>query len=920
MRTILLFLAFSLALPALAGWQAVISPAGAIRIQAGEAAVGTLTPGLFEADWRYATMQPAGNSTVTEGVARGQIRAPGGGLVDVELRSTRVVDGLHLSYRLLPCADLKLNSLHVDLPISIGKVLGGSFTMDTITLPFPATFEKVGLHAALTTNLFLDFPDKSRLQFHFTTPTPVLVQDDRQWGGGFSLRIGPQYVTAPVWPAGKALELEITLTAPGGIAVGYDGPVTLAAGPEWIPLDAEQEIIAGSALDFTAITPWHAPAGKFGRITTDTTGHFAFTQHPTEPVRFYGVNLCFTGQYLAHAQADQLATRLQRLGYNAVRLHHYEGELVDRAAGNDVRLRPEQIDKLDYLVAALKQRGIYITTDLYVSRPVPASVIWDGAKGDVDMNEYKMAIPVNARAYQNYLSFARALLGHLNPYTGVTWAQDPALGWLSLSNEDNQGNYIGELSERVKPDWTQAWQRWRIVQQLPAAPLPTKLDDTTTGQQLSRFLADTEMTFLTRTATMLRDDLHCTALLTDCNSWVNPVQMQGVRRAFDYVDDHFYTAHPQFLEHAWNLPSRCDSDSPLTAGAVGGRQSAFIRLLEKPFTLTEYNYAAPFRYRGEGGIITGALAALQDWGGLWRLAYSHTQDNLFTPRPLGYFDLAADPLNQAADRAAILLFRRGDVRPAPHAVSLVFTSEVLHNAPARNVIPPWNNLAWITRVGTEVVPTGTVGKSDLPLPAFTTVDDPYAEKTGTRVLAEYQQRGWLKDAHSDLSAQRLTSETGEVRLDGPADTFVVDAPCTVGGCAPTGTTIVTRRVNIAIRDTPATVWVSSLDGKPLTASRRLLITHLTDLQNTGAQFGDQARTVLLAWGSLPYLVRAGKAEVDLFLEQKKVRVWGLSPGGRRLTEIPCRYEANVQGAYIGIPMDTNAEGHARMLYEVEVTP
>ena len=349
--------------------------------------------------------------------------------------------------------------------------------MDEVTAPFPAAFAKVRLRDSPTSDLLLDFPDRSRLQFHFSASTHVLVQDDRQWGDSFSLRFGPQDSAAPVWPAGKALEEEITLTSTGGLAVSYDGPVTLAAGTEWIPLDAEQEIVPGSALDFTDIVPWHVPAGKFGRIIADKAGHFVFARRPAEPVRFYGVNLCFTGQYLTHEQADQLAARLRRLGYNAVRIHHYEGELLDRAAGNDVRLRPEQLDKLDYLFAALKQRGLYITTDLFVSRPVPAAAIWDGATGQVAMNEYKMAIPVNERAYQNYLSFARALLGHTNPYTGLTWAQDPALGWLSLSNEDNPGNYIDRAARTTEAGLDAslaALARRATVARRPAADPPRR--------------------------------------------------------------------------------------------------------------------------------------------------------------------------------------------------------------------------------------------------------------------------------------------------------------------------------------------------------------------------------------------------------------------------------------------------------------
>ena len=49
-------------------------------------------------------------------------------------------------------------------------------------------------------------------------------------------------------------------------------------------------------------------------------------------MRFYGVNLCFSAHYITHEQADRLAERLARLGYNAVRLHHYEGELTEPSA------------------------------------------------------------------------------------------------------------------------------------------------------------------------------------------------------------------------------------------------------------------------------------------------------------------------------------------------------------------------------------------------------------------------------------------------------------------------------------------------------------------------------------------------------------------------------------------------------------
>ena len=44
-----------------------------------------------------------------------------------------------------------------------------------------------------------------------------------------------------------------------------DRPVTMEAGPSWLPLDVTLDIEPDSALDFSQVIPRHTPAGKFGR-------------------------------------------------------------------------------------------------------------------------------------------------------------------------------------------------------------------------------------------------------------------------------------------------------------------------------------------------------------------------------------------------------------------------------------------------------------------------------------------------------------------------------------------------------------------------------------------------------------------------------------------------------------------------------
>lgn len=925
-------------------WRAVVAPNGTVRLDYRGKELGTLEPGLFEQEWRGAGMLPGkAGEAPAEGVRHGQIRAPGGTLVDVDVRAAAEAGGLRLAYRLAPQADVRLNSLHVGLGIPARALAGGSYTADGKRAPFPAELKDVRLYAGDTRALELASRDGARLRFEFAAATPVLVQDDRQWGPSFTVRIGAQDGSAAAWPAGKALAVEFLLVAEGGISVEYDGPTTIEAGREWLPLDLNLDIEAGSALDLSNLVPRHAPAGSQGRVIAGPGGHFAFAKSPGEPARFYGVNLCFSANYLSHEQSDRLAERLQRLGYNAVRVHHYESMLVDRAGGASTQLNPERLDQLDYLFAALKRRGIYVTTDLYVSRPVFAREVWEGAQGDIGMDDYKMAVPVNERAFANFKAFCVALLSHVNPYTGVRYAEDPALAWLSLINEGNPGNFLGRVSGPLKEDWARAWNRWlaarypdraalekalgkRDAGQDPAAgtvPLPTRSDDSPQGLQLAIFLAENERDFYRRTRRFLREELGCQALLTDINSWTNPVQMQAARQEFDYVDDHFYVDHPEFLERPWQLPSRCPNTSPVAQGAPGGRGGAFVRLLDKPFTITEFNYSGPGRFRGVGGILTGALGAVQDWSGIWRFAYSHNRENLFAPSGAGYFDMATDPLSQAAERASLCLFLRGDMRPTAHTVAITMApDDVLANPKsARPTVPGWNGLALVARTGTLVAdaPKG----ADLALPlvwskaaASGALVDPYAGDAGERILAEMRKRDWVRGENgTDPNAARFQSETGELTVDGPEDVLTLDTPRTAGGYAPAGKTIRTKAVAVEVQDTDATVWVSSLDNVPLAQSRRMLVTHLTDLQNSGIRYADKERRVLLEWGKLPHLVRAGKATVTLRMKDAaRARVWALATSGKRLAQVPARAE---NGALV-LPLDVDGGGKARILYEVEV--
>lgn len=380
----------------------------------------------------------------------------------------------------------------------------------------------------------------------------------------------------------------LLLAAEGKPPRAEGAPVTINAGPDWVPLDVDLDIEPGSALDFSKVLPRHAPAGKFGRLIATKQGKFAF-ENCAVPMRFYGVDLCCTAQYLSRELADRLAERLVRLGYNAVRNHHYERWLVDREPG-EMRLRGDTLDQFDYLFAAFKQRGIYVTTDLYVSRLVALADVYEDRSRSAGAGQTKTADRAENWTFENYYN-------------------------------------------------------------------------------------------------------------------VGPGDF-GV-----YVD------HPQYLSHLRLPPSRSGNANAVAGGGLGCRDSAFSRLLDKPFTITEFNYCGPGQYRGVAGLLTGALAALQDWDGLWRHVYSYNRENITRPAAMYYVDVAADPLTQAAERAGLCLFLRDDLQPAKHSVAITSTPDALlaSAAVSRDRAPAWSRLAWLTRVGWRIGAASQATEHELPL-------------------------------------------------------------------------------------------------------------------------------------------------------------------------------------------------------------
>lgn len=697
-------------------------------------------------------------------------------------------------------------------------------------------------------------------------------------------------------------------------------------GPGWVPMAPAGVIEAGSALDFSALRGTEAPAGRHGYLVV-RDGHFEFENLPGVRQRFYGVNLVDSANVPPESEAEAFAARLARIGYNAIRIHHHERVLTEGTGDPGcVRLNPAALARLDALAAACIRQGIYLTTDLYVSRrPVAWRAIGEDRDGSVPRNVFKQLVYVHEGAYSNYLAFARGFLNHVNPHTGRRWADEPALNLIALVNEGTpcfQGQTAGL---RALSDWERAWKAWlasrkaedpahyaAIPETIPASVETERWqrNPSDAGRAFMLFLADMETRFARRTRAFLREELGCRALVSNLSANFFPAVHQRSRaRLYDYADDHFYVDHPEFPETAWALPSKLPNVNPLKGGRMGVPGVAIRRILGEPLAVTEYNYSAPGRYRGVGGILCGALAALQEWDGLWRFAWSHGVAGVVSPetRPLAYFDVAGDPLALAGERASICLFLRRDLKPLSRTYALVFPEEdLLRFEDVSSEFPGYGFLwtAWWAKFGTAVAQDAPPGAVEAG--RYQALRRGEGEKRPGDVFAD------LGIPVEGADALPLAGD-GQVRVDPKEGHFAVMTARTCGFFAERGRF---RAGDLAadIGDVPTAVWVSALDGQPIRESSRLLLTHVTDVQNSGTSYADETMTTLTAWGGLPHLMRNATADVAVVVRDGDWKAYALAADGRRRGEVPVRRERGRLSFRARIDADPSS---ATWLYELE---
>ena len=182
------------------------------------------------------------------------------------------------------------------------------------------------------------------------------------------------------------------------------------------------------------------PAGKHGgvRLVGD---HFELEDGTR--IKFWGTNLAFNDCAPKKANAEAVANRFAKFGVNAVRLHKFSNPgwegIGDPKDGT--QFTKDGLDLLDNMTYQLASRGIYYGfSHSFVYKVREANkgryLAYDEIVKNLGGKTY--ALINYAEDIQDVMiEMVVNLLKHQNAYTQKTYAEDPALAWIELQNEDD---------------------------------------------------------------------------------------------------------------------------------------------------------------------------------------------------------------------------------------------------------------------------------------------------------------------------------------------------------------------------------------------------------------------------------------------------------------------------------------------------
>ncbi|MGF1484009.1 MAG: hypothetical protein ACFBZ8_06560 [Opitutales bacterium] len=545
---------------------------------------------------------------------------------------------------------------------------------------------------------------------------------------------------------------------------------------------------------------------------------------------------------------DVHARRLAKYGVNLARLEFLHAFKIWRSG--DQEAFAVQLDKIHRTFAALKAQGIYV----YFGH-----LFWDThvtALSDVDLPGLKKgqkttgALFVNEPLQAKYLEWVRALMTPVNPYTGLSLAEDPALAIIEIQNESNLLFWTMNPAQLPKTTRTYlqeafgefAKERYGSIEKaIEHWGEPIEGDDPAHGK--AGLLGAWHMTNAGYDANPARmaDQIE---LLAGLQFQLNAKMKQAFRdmgiqalvagsnwktadpSTLGPLEHHSYTAVDMICRNEYFSPISIENERTyaVDVGDAFGPISAFLapeaagplmtnQLVDFPYLITENNWDTPNPYRVEWPFLVatyGSMAGVDAWSffaydtPMWRTTFDVW--DISTPMTLGQFPAYA------------LMYRRGDVVSGePAVLEHKPLQELYQNKPVALPEIQFKDAVWKNTLGGD------------PTVEFESKVNPRAFFAGPVRLNLTADESQLETADLDKlineQRKRIQNTNGQLVWDYRKGFATVDTPTSKGAC---GFLKKAGRVRLGFVVIEAdnhygAITLVSLDGKPLEASERILI-------------------------------------------------------------------------------------------------
>lgn len=562
-----------------------------------------------------------------------------------------------------------------------------------------------------------------------------------------------------------------------------------------------------SPVDLSFLNTPERPAGKRGFIKAK--GEKLVFEDGTV-AKFWGTNIsAYTLFGTPKENVKSQAKRLSELGFNLVRIHHFDSLWVDPnifGASNlnsSKTINAESLDKIDWWVKCLKDEGIYVFLDLHVERHLKPT---DGITAFDEISEGKPEANlkgfnyVNLSIQQAMRAFNAAYVSHINKYTKLRYADDPAITTMLITNENDVTHHFGNvmLYEKKVPHHNKlymdaannfakkhhlseenTWHAWEHG--------PSKL-----------FLNDLEHKFNVEMMNHLHK-LGVKVPLVTTSSWGDdPLCALPALTSGDMIDVHYYQTYG-VLEA-----------NPLFSANILHWISA-AQVVGMPLSVTEWNadqLSIPDRHTLP--LYIASHASHQGWDSMMQFAYASSP--LVEPNEWGEgkpsrFILFNDPAMLATMPAAALMYRRGDVQEAKTNYVLDLGQAIFNKktSPADSVyIRTASELGKLTIAMPNTKELSWLKKSSIP--------------SGAKVSSDPNV------SLLSANATEVTSDTKELKRNWDKGYSTINTPKTqaasgwIGGEA-----LLLNDVSITATTRNASIAVQSLDDVPINRSKNIFI-------------------------------------------------------------------------------------------------